>query len=316
MDLDKLVTGYAHKLIITLLLFIFLSATSNASDSAINTLVLQPQVKGAAKLIYDSVSQGIALNPRLTLHTQIVSKKTSGEEIDSIIAENDFKLVIAIGNTAAKLAAQLNTPAKVIAGGVASAIKGIPTLSLTADPKTALEQVQQINPNVTEIRVVYSSDLNAWWLDQAKQAEAETGIKVFGYQAENLKQGVRLYETLFAQATSKKTALWIPLKSIVPSKTILPLVLENAWSKKVPVISNNPSHTKLGGFLSFFPRHRSMGEQLASFAIAHYERSDAPTIVGTKSLSKAVNERTSAHLGNPLTHRQLNAFDRVFPTQQ
>ena len=126
----------------------------------------------------------------------------------------------------------------------------------------------------------------------------------------------RQYEELLAESKDNSSAVWIPLKSIVPSKTILPLLLEQAWNKKLSVISNNPAHIKLGGLLAMYPDHLAMGKQLARFSYDHYNQRTTEKIIGTNDLRLAINLRTSAHIGLNYNAKDRDQFDKVFPTAQ
>jgi len=286
----------------------------------IDTLIIMPDVSGAAKIIYDQVVAGVESNP--SLNTTLIKINQDDDEtwLASQLARHKPRLVIPIGNRSYKLCHSIRQQdglpenTRIVAGGISGKPNGIPTLSLTGSPFETISQIKNLAPEVRDIRLVYNEKLNGWWYKQAKELANSFNLEVIGYHANDLQHGVKLYSTMMQEANRNTSAIWIPLKSIVPSKTILPLVLEKAWAKKLPVISNNPSHTRLGGLMALYPHHHAMGQQLAEFALAHYNSQEIENINGTDTLRMAINVRTSAHLGLRLNDSELERFDKVFPT--
>ena len=282
----------------------------------IKTSLLVPKTSGAAKMIYDQVVSGVVNHPDLDVSIIDLKSNATAEKVDRTIERQGSELLIALGNKSYQLSRELAAPQTVIAGGISGKPNGIPTLSLTGDPGPTLARLKELAPDVSELRLVYNEAINGWWYSRVLEAAPDYGITVTGYAADDLKQGVKLYEQLLEDANAGRTAVWIPLRSIVPSKTILPLLLDKAWSKKLAVISNNPSHTKLGGLVAVFPDHEKMGNQLAEFAIAHHQGKNAPQIMGTSDLRTAINIRTSSHIGIRLSAKDLERYDRIFPAQR
>lgn len=293
--------------------FIFVS---NIASADVNTLVLVPEVQGSAQKIYDLIVEGVSSHPDLKITILQIDKETTAPWLETQINNYRAQLVIAIGNNAYRLSNRIHSSALIVAGGISGKPNGVPTLSLSSDPNTVLKNIHELLPEVKELRLVYNDQYNGWWYQSALKASKHYGISVIGYQASDLKHGVSLYEKLLADSNNETSAVWIPLKSIVPSKTILPLLLEQAWNKKLSVVSNNPAHTKLGGLLAMYPDHLAMGKQLAQFAFAHYTKKSTAKIIGTNELRLAINLRTSAHLGLNFNAKDRNQFDKVFPTAQ
>ena len=289
---------------------------ANETSAPIKTTVILPIATGAAKMIYNEVITGIASHPELDVTTIAISSKEDVAAVEAKIKANKSQLIIAVGNRSYKLAKALTNDILIIAGGISGKPNGIPTVSLTGDPAPAFAELKRIAPHIKNIRLVYNDEINGWWYARAQKVAADYDLNIIGYPAKDIKDGVKLYEQLLEDATPKTSAVWIPLRSVVPSKTILPLLLEKAWSKKLAVISNNPSHTKLGGFIAVYPEHKKMGNQLAQFAIHHFQGKDIDRIIGTTNLNFAINLRTSSHIGIRLSAKERASFDKIFPTQR
>ena len=275
-----------------------------------------PLVAGAAKSIYQDVTEGITSNKDLKISILMVDKTSSIEMVEQHILENNSELVIALGNTSYRLAALLPIDTLVIAGGITGNQSLRPTLSLSSDPEAALKELKRVAPHIEDVMLVYNESLNGWWYHKAKRIAHKYGFNIIGYNAKDIKAGVQSYQQLLDDATPNTSAIWLPLRNIVPSKTILPMLLERAWSKKLAVFSNNPSHTKLGGLMAIYPEHQKMGSQLAEFAADHFQGKTNDTIIGTQELQIAINLRTSSHIGIRLSASDQAGFDKVYPTQR
>lgn len=284
------------------------------AETRLAALVVTPESSGPASVIYDRVVNGIEQNPALEVTRVTLPQGAELQWLQDRVNAQSHQIVIAIGNQSYRLCAELDSASTVVAGGISGKPNGVPTLSLTGEPAASIERIKRIAPEVNDLRLVYSQDMNGWWYEQAVRAGARYGIEVHGYRAEDIKEGVKLYEQMVSDAKPRQTAIWIPLRSIVPSKTILPFLLEKAWAKKIPVVSNNPSHTRLGGLMAVYPEHESMGVQLAAFALAHHRGNPGVTqITGTEDLRIAVNVRTGAHMGLRFSQELRKTFDKTFP---
>jgi len=312
--------------VVCLLLFIIISALGHADDPItslelsnnipIKTSLIMPLVTGAAKNIYQDVAEGIRSNSDLEISILIVDKASTIEIVEQHILENNSELVIALGNTSYRLAALLPIDTLVIAGGITGNQSLRPTLSLSGDPEAALKELKRVAPHIEDVMLVYNESLNGWWYHKAKRIAHKYGFNIIGYNAKDIKAGVKSYQQLLDDATPNTSAIWLPLRNIVPSKTILPMLLERAWSKKLAVFSNNPSHTKLGGLMAIYPEHQRMGSQLAEFAADHFQGKTSDSIIGTQELRIAINLRTSSHIGIRLSASDQAEFDKVYPTQR
>lgn len=287
-----------------------------ASKQKIKTAIILPRSTGATEIIYNEVLTGISAHPTLDISIITLEPGTTAALVDEQIKTMNSKLVIAVGNISYRLAKTLTTDSLIIAGGISGKPNGIPTLSLTGDPGPTLRELKRVAPHVKDVRLVYNDNVNGWWYRRAQAVAKEYEINIIGYEASDIKDGVKLYEKLLDEASPNNSAVWIPLRSVVPSKTILPLLLDRAWSKKLAVVSNNPSHTKLGGLIALYPHHKKMGTQLAQFAIDHYNGVETARIVGTDSLRIAINLRTSSHIGLRLSAKDRASFDKVYPTKR
>ena len=304
-----------------LFVLVIISTMSHADNSLTNntrikTTLIMPLATGVAKNIYQDVAEGIQSNPDLEIFIMVADKESSIEMVEQHILKHNSELVIALGNTSYRLAKLLPIDTLVIAGGITGNQSLRPTVSLSSDPESALKELKRIAPHIKDVMLVYNESLNGWWYHKAQSIAHKYDFNIVGYNAETIKAGVQSYQQLLDDAKPSTSAVWLPLRNIVPSKTILPMLLERAWSKKLAVFSNNPSHTKLGGLMATYPEHQKMGNQLAKFAFDHFQGKTNDAIIGTQELRIAINLRTSSHIGIRLSTSDQAGFDKVYPTQR
>lgn len=315
---NRLRTQGLAKRISCLILFILCNIFYPASMAAAQTkaTLLVPTVEGLSQKIYNDIIDGIRSNPNLNIHVLEVSKKDTAAQIDEKLSSLNSEIIIALGNRSYKISQQLDNPVLKIAGGISGKPNGIPTVSLTASARKTLEELKARAPQVNELHLVYNQEYNGWWVKQVQEIAPQFDIQIITYETSNIKDGVKQYEAMLKNAPKKTSAIWLPLRSVVPAKTILPLLLRKAWDNKLVVIANNPAYTKLGGMLSLYPNHNLMGKQIAEFALTHHQGVDIEKIQGTETLKKSINTRTSSHLGLRLSNSDLDTFDRIYPVNK
>jgi len=135
-------------------------------------------------------------------------------------------------------------------------------------------------------------------------------------EAPDLKTAMRLYQENLASADPKRDAVWLPQDTVtVEESAVLPMVLQEAWSRSLAVFSSSVAHVKRGALFSLYPNNIELGRNLAGSALSQVSSSSQTgrAIVPLKEVLMAVNVRTAGHLGLGIGQRQLQAFDMVYP---
>ena len=76
-----------------------ITSLESSNNAPIRTTLIMPLVAGAAKSIYQDVTEGITSNKDLKISILMVDKTSSIEMVEQHILENNSELVIALGNT-------------------------------------------------------------------------------------------------------------------------------------------------------------------------------------------------------------------------
>jgi putative ABC transport system substrate-binding protein len=172
-------------------------------------------------------------------------------------------------------------------------------------------------PAAKRIFVVYDPRQNAWLLRLAKEAASARGLELVAYEAADLKTALRLYQEVFATVDARRDVLWLPQDSTtVDESSVLPLVLQEAWSRSLAVFSSSVVHVRRGALFSLYPDNIQIGRGLAVAAQGYLSSGGAMPrgVTPLKTVLVAVNVRTANHLGLDLAARQQNP-DLVFPEQ-
>lgn len=283
-----------------------------------NIAVLYPDLGEPYRGIFAKIIEGIEAQAGVRVASYAVGGSMTAQDIVIKMKQQDIKVVIALGRQGMKAAVGMEREFGVVAGGVVSAPEGdgrkFPVVSLAPDPGMLFERLKHFMPDARRIIVVYDPKNNAWLMRLARDAARKHGLELQAVEAADLKSAVRIYQELLLSADPKKDALWLPQDSTtVEEASVLPLVLEGAWSRNLVVFSSSMAHVKRGALFSLYPNNLALGRQLANSAL-NYSASSPPisSVVPMKEALLAVNVRTASHLGLQLSPSQ-QSFDLVFP---
>jgi putative ABC transport system substrate-binding protein len=222
--------------------------------------------------------------------------------------------VILLGNQSLKLANQIVLTTPVVIGGVLKPPAGMTGVSILGEPAQFFAQLKKLSPNIRTVSVIYSPDINDWWVAPAIDAAKKLQLTLLPLQAADVVTSARLYRDFLAGADASRDALWIPLHDITPMKTVLPLILRESWSRNIVVFSNNPLLVKQGVLFAMYPDNEAMGLQIAQLA-SQARSATSARVVYASQLHTALNRRTAAHLGINVSEPMLQQFDRIYPVQ-
>lgn len=298
----------------TLVLLFFLFSTTIYADT-IKVAVLIPEIKGSFSTIFENMMSGIEEIDDIQAISKRISIKTTPQEIDDWLVENQIQTIVALGRGSYQLANKLESSLPVTVGALVVSPNGHSGISLAGDPDKFLHHLQDLAPEVKRVFIVYSKKNTGWLIEHAEKAAQARGIELIAFEANNIKEGVKYYDEILHQTNSDTDAIWIPLDRIVPDKTILPKILKEAWNRNLVIFSNNPLHTKKGTLFSLFPDHKLMGKSLAQLAIDQLKTQSGPKVLPAKNLKLAVNSRTASHLGLHYSKSKKREFDLVFPSR-
>ncbi|WP_196138328.1 ABC transporter substrate binding protein [Aliikangiella sp. G2MR2-5] len=308
--------GTITRIIITI--FILLSGSLSPvsilhANQKSKVAVFYPEVREPYKTIYQEILQGVKTSAGTEVIENVLPKEFDVSEITQKLEVQGIKKVIVLGRAGYQLAKKLPADITVVSGALPIHPNGISGISLISDPGSLFYYLKQVAPEVARIHVAYSQR-NEWLIELAKQAAIEHKLELNAKQVESTGDAIAFYNQLFDSDISNVDAIWLPLDKVSShDKVTLPLILEKAWSKEVPVFSSKPSHAKRGALFSTYPDNVALGSRLAIMVNELADQSTQEKFAALKSLQLAVNLRTAAHLGLKYSDEQLDTFKVTFP---
>ena len=283
--------------------------------------VLYPDIGEPYRSVFSKIIEGIEESAQAKVSSYAVGSSFNAQAISGELKRQDIRVVIALGRNGLKAASALDKEFGVIASGVVSVpdteVRSGAILSLAPDPALLFARLKALSPKTQRVYVVFEPRQNAWLIKLAKDAARSQGIELVAQEAGDLKSALAIYQNIFANADGKRDALWLPQDSAtVDDSLVLPLVLQESWSKGIPVFSSNVSHVKRGALFALYPNNVELGRNLATSALGMAGGGAvARGVLPLRDVLTAFNTRTASHLGLTPSKAQQQGFDLLFPEQ-
>ncbi|WP_170228125.1 ABC transporter substrate-binding protein [Denitratisoma oestradiolicum] len=298
------------------------SPSMRAGTEAIATgamiAVIYPESAEPYRSIFTQIIEGIEDKARNRVTRLLVGRNSSNQDIANELRRQDVRVVIALGRNGLRTAMAVNGELKIVAGGLLSLPEAesrkVTLLSLAPDPGLLFERLKSLMPEVHRVHVVFDPNNSGWLIRLARDAARATGLELVAQEAGDLGTALGRYQSLLATADPKRDALWLPQDSTtVDESTILPLVLQESWSRNLAVFSSNLAHARRGALFSLYPDTTEMGRNLALTAMDSLSGTVVRGQFPLRNLLLAVNMRTASHLGLKFSERQQQTFHLTFP---
>ncbi|MGE5469107.1 MAG: ABC transporter substrate binding protein [Ignavibacteria bacterium] len=281
--------------------------------------VIYPDIGEPYRSVFTKMIEGIEEAAHTRVPAFPVGAAATAQDIAGELRRQDVRVVIALGRNGLKVASGLDRDIGVVAGGVlsvpeAEAAGNVSVFSLAPDPALLFSRLHGFTPAVRRVFVIYDPRHNGWLMRLARDAAAVRGIELVAREAQDIRSALLAYQEILAAADPRRDALWLPQDPTTVDETaVLPLVLQEAWTRGLVLFSSNPVHVRRGALFSLYPNNVEIGRTLGASALGY--SGSAPAARGPtplKSVLLAVNVRTAAHLGINLADKR-QSFDMVFP---
>ena len=282
--------------------------------------VIYPDIGEPYRSVFTQIIDGIEAKAKGRVSNFAVGPNVDLGELNNSLRNQNTKVVIALGRQGVKVASALNNGIGVVVGGVLTAteneIRDRQVNSLSPDPALLFSRLKGMMPKARRVFTVYDPRQNAWMMRLAKEAARAQGLELRVYEAQDLRSAMNAYQEILDAADSNQDALWLPQDSTtVEDSTVLPLVLQESWSRNLAVFSSSFGHVKRGVLFSLYPNNVEMGRHLAGSALNYLAsgENESTGMIPLREVLMAINLRTAKHLGLNTNHSQ--GFDMAFPEQ-
>lgn len=297
------------------LLIFALGMMAAPAFSAPKILVLHPDLSAVYGRVFEEILSGIETAPGAEIFTRTVTEQTSLAEITTLIQQRRFDGVIALGQSTYELGYRLKDQLPVVHGGLFLNPNGHSGISLAGSPHQFYAALNAVAPHVKRVFTVYNEKNSGWLIDLARKEAAANGVTLEALAAADVREAAQQFQVVLDRAKGPQDAIWLLLDNVIPDKTVLPMILDVAWRKKVVLFSNNPLHSKRGALFALYPDHPRMGASLVEMVLKQIRNDRQPTVIPLTRLKVSVNERTATHLGLNYSIERLNQFDLVYAQQ-
>ena len=288
------------------------------SQAAGGIAVIYPDLGEPYRSIFAQIIGGIEDKTKGRVVAVPIGAEVNAGELNDTLHRQGVRVAIALGRQGMKAATVLDRNIGVVVGGVlvsqSSEARNMQVHILSPDPALLFSRLKEMMPKVRRVFVVYDTRQNAWMMRQAKEAARTHGVEFVAHDAQDLRSAMRAYQEIFANADPRHDALWLPQDSTtVEESTVMPLVLQESWSRALAVFSSNFGHVKRGALFSLYPDNTELGRRLGASAQAMLASgaSDGSGMAPLREVLIAVNLRTAKHVGANATRDQ--GFDMMYP---
>ena len=267
----------------------------NALSSGL--LIIYPNVKAPYNKIYEDIIKGIDKNYEGITKQLKLMPDNSEQVLIEKIEQYHPDVLVTLGRHSLKKVRDIKTSIPIVAGAITKTDEAVSGVSMTPDPEIILSHLLTIAPFVTRVYVVADTDRHTQ-LERADSYLKQQGKILQTEDATSIQQAADKYLKIINRA-SANDAIWLMRGASLNDPSILMLVLEAAWKKKIVVFSSNPTHVKRGALFSVYPDNEKMGGTLAEIAKQQNQSHTArnASLVPLRNLHLVVNKRTSKHLG-------------------
>ncbi|PWF42251.1 hypothetical protein C7C56_023135 [Massilia glaciei] len=261
--------------------------------------VLFPDIGEPFRKVFTEIMRGIDEGARVRVRGYPIAPGQDPGELSQRLRANGTRVVVALGRQGLRVAAGLDIP--VVVSGVSSIPDGEKHLGicLTPDPALLFGRLKSLLPASRRVHVVYNPLHNEWLIKLAREAARAEDLELVAYEARDLATAVSMYKAAFADADKRNDAVWLPIDpTTVDERTILPIVLAEAWNRNVALFSSSYLHVKKGALFALYPDNLALGQRLAGLAMGVLEGEPAPAgITPLREVRAALNLRTAGHIG-------------------
>jgi putative tryptophan/tyrosine transport system substrate-binding protein len=276
--------------------------------------VIYPATEAPYREVIDGLLRGIK-NTLGDSHTAtfVVANSSDPVDLKPWLAQTNPPAIITLGRQAYEEIKRLGYESKTIAGALDLTPQHDPGafgISLAVDPALFFDTLKKLKPNITRVLVVYNPEKTQWIVDKAQALAGNHGMELAGFPANDLAAATRLYRRLLETVRADQDALWIPFDSaLVDDELVFPVIIEQAWARRLLVFSNNLADAQHGAVFALVPDAEKLGIRLGTYAKQAATRGrPEPHIEPLQDVKRALHIRFARHLDIDL-RRVSDDFD-------
>ena len=281
--------------------------------------VVYPDVGEPYRGVFLKIIEGVEGRLRSRVVTIPLGARPTAQELGEDLRRHDVRVVVALGRQGFTAANGLDQKLPVVAGAVVSVPESdsrpMAVHSLAPDPGLLFQRLKSFLPEIRRVFAVYDPGSSGWQIRLARDAAKAQGLELVGTEVSDLKAAARAYRSIFEMADPHRDAIWLLQDPVgAEESTVLPFVLEEGWTRSVPVFSSNLAHVRRGALFTLYPDNEELGRRLGTTALNLLAGGGQPGVAPLREVLLAVNQRSAHHLGINVNPRQ-QGIDLILPAQ-
>jgi len=227
-------------------------------------------------------------------------------------------VVVTLGRVPTETYEKIGLKAPYVVGALDASPQTRPNIAgvgLAVDPALLFATLKLLTPATRRVWVVFNPAYDRWLMEQAQRAAAAQRLTLQPLEASDLRESARQFLHILEAADPATDAIWLVADAgIIDSETILPLVIEKSWRRRLLVFSNSLHHIKRGVLFALYPDNVPLGRRLAELAARALRTPEARSSIELlRAVKRALNLRIAAHLDLTIDRDLERQFDLVLP---
>jgi len=303
---------------IKLWLFVFYLVLISEILHAERLAVVYPEIREPYRQIFLNIYKGIETSFEGQVSAYVLEAASTSDDLLLWLNQQKMNGAIVLGNRSMRTALSLPSSTLRIVGAVLIQPDDakLSTITLVPSPNVVFKKLVKVLPKINRVHVVYRRQ-NAWFIETSTKEASKHSLKILAHGAGNAREMAYLYRQVLNNMEPGHDVLWIAPYGRSPDKAILKVILQEAWRKKLPVISSSLADVKRGALFSFYTNNIEMGKELVNFWKSEQQNTtNVINVQPTESIEIAVNLRTANHLDLFYSKKNRKAFGLMYPTPQ
>lgn len=305
MGVSELSIGRTISFFISLLLTLSLPAQAMSAG----LMVLYPEVREPYSKVYQDIIDGVKTTYNGSVMATPLKDRQSEDAYRAAVNSSKPDMIIALGQNALNLASRIAPGVPTVMGATSATNLKVAGVSMIPDPAVVITKLHQLDSELSTIHVVTNPADKQKLLQAALKHANSLNIKFIVHEVTSIKDAASVYRDLLLRL-GRHDSIWLMQDQALNDISLLSLILERAWERKIIVFSSNPADVKRGALFSVYPNNVALGARLAEITTTYdFSKESNHDIEFLREILIAGNERTLRHLGLTTANEAHRVFD-------
>lgn len=306
MGVSELSIGRTISFFISLLLTLSLPAQAMSAG----LMVLYPEVREPYSKVYQDIIDGVKTTYNGSVMATPLKDRQSEDAYRAAVNSSKPDMIIALGQNALNLASRIAPGVPTVMGATSATNLKVAGVSMIPDPAVVITKLHQLDSELSTIHVVTNPADKQKLLQAALKHANSLNIKFIVHEVTSIKDAASVYRDLLLRL-GRHDSIWLMQDQALNDISLLSLILERAWERKIIVFSSNPADVKRGALFSVYPNNVALGARLAEITTTYdFSKESSHDIEFLREILIAGNERTLRHLGLTTANEAHRVFDK------